>query len=120
MQRNRRSFVTHTRPAAAVVAALLLLATGSTVAYAQLAFDFTGTVKSGTEFPKPTCPAGTQPVVQPTMPDLVAQSAGNQRAAVFYRETPDGGIVHLQTKEGRGSWQEVAGISVHYHGNCHP
>lgn len=120
MQRNQHPFIMHTRSAAAVAAALLVLGTGSTAAIAQPAPDFTGTVKSGTEFPKPTCPAGTQPVVQPVMPDLTAQSAGNQSAAVFYRETSGGGIVHLQTKEGRGSWQEVAGISVRYHGNCHP
>jgi hypothetical protein len=38
---------------------------------AQPAPNFRGTVKSGTEFPKPTCPAGTEPVVQPIiMPDL--------------------------------------------------
>jgi hypothetical protein len=87
---------------------------------AQPAPNFRGTVKSGTEFPKPTCPAGTEPVVQPIMPDLVAQSAGNQRVAVFYRETPGGGVIHLQTKASKGSWQEVAGISVRYLVDCHP
>ncbi len=99
---------------------LVLVATGANTALAQPAPDFTGTVKSGTEFPKPACPAGTEPLVQPVMPDLVAQSAGNQRATVFYRETQGGGVVHLQTKEGKGSWQEVAGIPVRYHGDCHP
>ena len=99
---------------------LMLAVSGSSAALAQPAPDFTGTVKSGTEFPKPACHPGTEPVVQPVMPDLVAQSAGNQRAAVFYRETQGGGVVHLQTKEGKGGWQEVVGISVRYHGDCHP
>ena len=104
-----------------MIASVVLAAASATNALAQFpASDFTGTVKSGTEFPKPACPPGTEPVVQPVMPDLVAQSAGNQRAAVFYRETQGGGVVHLQTKEGKGSWQEVAGISVRYHGDCHP
>jgi hypothetical protein len=82
---------------------------------AQPAPNFRGTVKSGTEFPKPTCPAGTEPG-----PTWVAQSAGNQRVAVFYRETPGGGVIHLQTKASKGSWQEVAGISVRYLVDCHP
>ena len=104
-----------------MIASVVLAAASATNALAQVPVsDFTGTVKSGTEFPKPLCPAGTEPVIVPVMPDLVARQAGNQRAAVFYRETQGGGVIHLQTKEGKGSWQDVTGISVHYQGDCHP
>ncbi|MBG0812306.1 hypothetical protein IY145_23855 [Methylosinus sp. H3A] len=83
--------------------------------------DFSGTAISGREFPKPVCPAGSQPVVTPFVPEKLVGSANRaQKASVFYRETKYGGVIHLQTKDDGASWTDVVGVEVRYSGDCHP
>lgn len=108
------------RRLAVVVTATLITSMAVSVAQPLPTYDFEGSAKTGTEFPKPVCPAGTKPDLNPVSPNEYAGPPGNSETDLFYRETPNGGVVHLQARQEKRAWVEVTGIVVRYHGNCHP
>ena len=97
---------------------LVLLASWNAADAQPSSHDYEGTVSSGVEFPKPACPVGTQSVITPAMPDKGLAEDGT--TTVFYRDTANGGVIHLQTRNGTGAWRELANIPVHYTVECHP